>query len=138
MASPISPWAVQYVRSRATAVMQYTCRIERVQKATYDENTLVAAPGGRTTIYEGVCRVWEVSGGAPIVIAESDIVLQDTQLSIPWNVSPLPKRNDEVLILTAPTDTALVGKRFQIKTSAKAGELRATRRFSVISMEKSS
>jgi hypothetical protein len=116
--------------------MQYTCRIERVQPTTYDETTLIASTGGRTTIYEGVCRVWEVTGGGPVVVAEADITVQNTQLSIPWDTPVLPQRFDEVLILTAPTDAALIGKRFRIESSAKAGEMRATRRFVVMAMEK--
>lgn len=137
MKYPISPRAKKFVRDRATSVMRYTCRIERVIAPTYDNTTLVASPGSRTTIYEGVCRVWEVSGGSPVVLGDTDIVIQSTNLSIPWNTSVLPRRNDEVLILTAPDeDPVMVGKRFQIQTSAKAGELRATRRFEVSAMEK--
>lgn len=135
MVSPISKAATSYVRNRATEVMQYTCRIERVERPTYSETSLVASPGSREVIYVGICRVWEVAGGGPVVISETDITMQNTQLSIPWDAQVVPQRFDEVLILTSP-DPALINKRFQIQTSAKAGEMRATRRFSVISMEK--
>lgn len=136
MVYPISQRAVDFVRSRATAVMNYTCRIERVNPPEYNENSLLSTSGSKTNIYEGVCRVWEVAGGGPVVISETDIVMQNTQLSIPWDVAVVPQRHDEVLILTAPTDPALVGKRFQIESSAKAGQMRATRRFAVTAMEK--
>ena len=139
MRYPISDRAKRFVRDRATAVMRYTCRIERVIPPTYDPGTLIASPGDRTTVYEGVCRIWEVSGGSPVMLGDTDLIVQSTNLSIPWDVSVLPRRNDEVLILTAPgEDPVTIGKRFQIQTSAKAGELRATRRFEVTAMEKSS
>lgn len=138
MVYPISQRAINFVRKRATEVMQYTCKIERVTNGDHNETTLVYTPGSRTTIYEGVCRIWEVSGASTVVVSDTDVVMQSTNLSIPWDVSVVPQHFDEVLILTAPTDPALVNKRFQIQSSAKAGELRATRRFTVISMDKTS
>lgn len=131
MTYPISQQAIAFVRQRATDVMIYTCRIERVSKPTFDQETGTATAGSRETIYEGVCRVWEVASGGPVVIAEDEVTMQSTQLSIPWDTPVLPKRDDEVQILTAPQDPHMVGKRFVIDSSAKAGEMRATRRFSV-------
>lgn len=125
----ISPRALEYVRARASSVMQATCRIERVNKPSFDQASGTATAGSRTTIYEGKCRIWEASGGGPIMIGEEDIDMQSTQLSIPWDTHPVPIRHDEVLILSHNTDPDLVGKRFMIDSSAKAGELRATRRF---------
>ena len=136
MRPPISPRATTFVRQRATAVMQYTCRIERVTKPSYDTTSLVGSSGSRTTIYTGVCRLWEVSVGAAISVAGDDITIQNTNLSIPWDTGVLPKRNDEVLILSAVSDPHVVGKRYQIESSAKAGEMRATRRFMVTAMER--
>jgi hypothetical protein len=111
--------------------MQASCRIERVTPPTFDQASGTATAGGRTLIYEGPCRLWEVSGGAPVVVGEDDIVMQSTQLSIPWDVPVVPKKDDEVVITAHPTDQYVVGKRFVIDSSAKAGDLRATRRFAV-------
>lgn len=111
--------------------MVATCRIERVNPPTFDQNSGTAVPGSRVTIYQGKCRIWEVAGGAPVVVGEDDVVMQSTQLSIPYAVSVLPKKDDEVQILSHPTDPHMVGKRFVIDSSAKAGEMRATRRFAV-------
>lgn len=138
MKYPISSRAKKYVRDRATAVMAYTCKIERVVPPTYDNTTLIASPGSRTLIYEGICRLWEVSGGSAVVLGDADLIVQTTNLSIPWNVPVLPRRNDEVLITDAEDDPFVIGKRYQIQTAAKAGEMRATRRFEVMAMEKSS
>jgi len=133
MTSPITAEARAFVRNRATEVMEYTCRITRRSLPEgYDEDTLVYTPDGLAeVIYEGVCRLWEVSGAATVVVGDTDIYQQTTQLSIPWDTTALIMRYDEVEILTAPTDSQEVGKRYEIQTVAKAGELRATRRFEV-------
>lgn len=135
MVSPISSEAVAYVRQKATEVMQYMCTIERVTPPSYDETTLIATPGTKTTLYVGPCRVWEVAGGGPVIISETDIFQQNTQLSIPWDANATIKPKDEVTITAAPTDPQMVGKKFQIQTVAHAGEMRATRRFSVQSVD---
>ena len=136
MVSPISPRAREYVRSRATAVMEYYCRIERVTKGNHDEDTLVYTPGSRTTIYQGYCRIWELSGTSGVQVGDADLDIQMTQLSTPWN-APLARKDDEVYIIEAPTqDKAMEGRRFQITSSAKAGELRATRRYAVKAWER--
>lgn len=129
--SPITAYARQWVRSRATAVMEYTCRIERVDRPENFDDDLVITPGARTTVYEGQCRVWEMAGSSSFIVADTDIYQQATQLSIPWDETAVILRYDEVEILTAPQDSQMVGKRFEIQNVAKGGELRATRRFEV-------
>ena len=126
----ISSLARDYVRSRATGVMGGLCRIERVTKGEHDEETLVYTPGARTTIYEGIFRVWEVSGASTVTIGgENDLDISSTQFSTPWD-APVARKDDEVIILEHH-DQAMVGKRLQIQSTAKAGELRATRRYNV-------
>lgn len=133
MSSPITAWARQYVRSRATSVMEYTCRITtRERVGDYDEDTLVYTPEGMAeVIYEGRCRIWELPSANAVVVGDTEIYQQTTNLSIPWDTPDLIRRYDEVEILTAPQDSQMVGKRYEIQTVAKAGELRATRRFEV-------
>lgn len=126
----ITARARAYVRRRATQHMLYTVRVERVTPPSFDEVSLHATAGSRTTVYEGVGRVWEITGSTTINIGEADLDIQSTQLSLPWN-APLLKKNDEVLVTVAPTDAAMVGKRYQIQSSAKAGDLRATRRYAI-------
>ena len=127
---PISEMARRYVRSRATDAMRYTCQIERVTHPQV-RSDLTAIAGGKTILYTGICRIWEVSGGGSVVIGETDVSLQNTYISIPWDVPTVPQRNDEILILTSPDEPELIGKRFQINEVNKAGELRPTRRFQV-------
>lgn len=136
MTSPITAEARQWVRARATAVMEYTCQIVRGDVPEgYDEDTLVYTPAGLgTVVYEGPCRIWEVANASSFVVAETDIYQMTTNLSIPWDTTTVIRRYDEVTILTAPQDSQMVDKRYQIQTVAKAGELRATRRFEVIGL----
>jgi hypothetical protein len=131
--SPITAQSRQYVRARATAVMEYTCQIVRGEvPEAYDEETLVyTAAGLGEVVYEGPCRIWEVANANSLMVADADIYQMTTNLSIPWDTPEIIKRYDEVTILTAPQDSQMVGKRYEIQTVAKAGELRATRRFEV-------
>lgn len=131
----ISPRARNYVRRAATANMGHVVRIERVNKATFDEEDLVARAGTRVTIYEGPARLWESTGQGVVQIGDDNVVMQSTNLSIPWNQPPAgdpqPLRDDEFTIISSNVDTTVVGKRGVLLDVAKAGELRATRRFAV-------
>lgn len=131
--NPISTHAIDYVRGQATAVMTTTCQIfSREVPEAYDEETLVyTAAGLAEMVYEGVCRIWELAGGSSFVVSETDIYQQSTQLSIPWDTTAVIKRYDEVIIVDDPNDPQMAGKRYEIQTVAKAGAMRATRRFEV-------
>ena len=132
--SPITAHARQYVRARAREVMEYTCEIYRGEKPdAYDEDSLIYTVGSglKEVIYSGVCRIWELSSASSIVVGDTDVYQQATNLSIPWDEPAIIRRYDEVLITSAPQDSQMVGERFEIQTIAKAGELRATRRFEI-------
>jgi hypothetical protein len=113
--------------------MEYTCRITRSGVPEgYDEDTLIFTPSGvAELVYEGPCRIWEVAGAASVTVGDTDVYQQSTQLSIPWDAPEEIHRYDEVTIISAPTDSQMVGERFEIQTIAKAGELRASRRFEI-------
>lgn len=127
----ISNRARAYIRSRAEANLTYECRIERVSAGTFDVDDSIYTAGEATELYEGPCRVWQVSGGNAVDINSEGLVLQQTKISIPWNEGIGVKRDDEVKILAATYDAALVGKRFRIMDVDKGGDLRATRTFTV-------
>jgi hypothetical protein len=137
MPSPISPAARRYVRSRATAVMQYRCNAERVVPGGFNNVSLIGSSGDRTLIIEdSPCRIWEIQGASAVALGETEIMVQNVQLSLPWD-SEVLKKSDEIVITFAPTqDITVLGKRFEIISSAKAGELRATRRYSVRAIER--
>ena len=126
----VSDRARAYIQSRAELQMDFTVVVERVTPASYDETTLIATAGERSVLYSGKARIWEASGASQLVIADGEYDIQSTQISFPAG-APLFRKNDEIGVTAAPGDQALVGKRFQIQSSAKAGALRPTRRYAV-------
>ena len=129
--------ARDYIRSRVSSeFMNYEVRVERVTRPLYDETNLVAIPGLRTIIYEGPARIWEITGASTVIVSENDMQMESTQLSLPWDIDPVPKRNDEVIVTgSVEEDTTILGKRFQIQTAAKAGELRPSRRYTISAVQ---
>lgn len=128
--------AIQAVRSRALLFMTSTVQIRKAVKPTFDINTGRAASGSGALVYEGLARIWEVTQGGSVVVGEDDVNLENTQLSIPWNISPVPQKGDLVKVLTSD-DANLVGRVFAIRSAAKSGLLRPTRRFNVTLHEES-
>jgi len=132
----ISSRARDYIRRRASYTMEATCRIERVLPPVFDQTSGRATSGSRTTIYEGKCRIWEVNAGSGVVnIGDDDILMPTTQLSLPWDIDPIPDRKDQVLITDHDSDSSMIGQRFEIQSHVKAGDLRATRRFTVLGFD---
>lgn len=122
-----------YVRTRAAREMSYVVVAERVTRPDYDTDSLAGIPGTRETLFESSARIWEITGGTSINIGESDLDIQSVQISMPWDTELL-KKNDEIRVVEAPLDSVMVGKRYQVQSSAKAGDLRATRRYSVMAV----
>lgn len=137
MKSPISPRARAYARRTATAVMQYHCRAERPSAPSYDETDLLGTPGTKTVIWDDmVCRVWEIQGAQIVDMGGNIQFVENVQLSTPYD-APVLKYKDEIVITYAPDqDTFLLNKRFQVVSGARAGELRATRRYNVKAMQR--
>lgn len=138
MTRSISKRARSYIRASAETNMTYDCVIQRVSSGDFDENSSVYTAGTSVTLYEGPCRIWEVSGSSTFDVASEQIVLQQTKLSIPWDEGTGIKRDDEVKIVSAEHDPTLVGKRFRIIDADKGGDLRATRRFTVQGVQEES
>lgn len=131
----LSSLARNYTRTRMPAAMAYSCRVERVTKPTIGVD-LKATPGARTTVYEGPFRLWEITGATSLNLGGEDIMMESTQASFPHD-APLFRKDDEIVITACPpADAKLTGQRFQIQTKAKAGELRATRRYTVTAVQR--
>ena len=131
----VSSLARSYVRTRAEMVMSYECRVERVAKGAIGDD-LRYTSGTHTTLYEGKFRLWEITGATGLNVGGQDLMLESTQASFPYD-SPLFRKDDEIVITAAPAqDLLLLGNRYQIQTKAKAGELRATRRYTVTSVQR--
>ena len=130
----VTSTARNYVRSRAEMTMAYECRVERVSKGAIGDDLRYNA-GARTVLYEGKFRLWEITGATGINVGGEDLMLETTQASFPYD-SPLFRKDDEIVITAVPVqDVLLMGSRYQIQTKAKAGEQRATRRYTVTSVQ---
>lgn len=131
----ISSLARDYTRSRMDDLMSYECRVERVGEGGLNDD-LIYSSGARNTLYEGKFRLWEITGATGLNVGGEDLMLESTQASFPFD-SPLFRKDDEIVITAAPVqDVLLLGNRYQIQTKAKAGELRATRRYTVTSVQR--
>jgi hypothetical protein len=120
-----------YVRSRTQWWMSAECIIERRKSPIFQTNTGYAIGPAKEAVYEGKCRIWEITTGGQVLIGEQSIEMQNTQISIPWDIDPIPIVDDLVTITDCATDVNMIGRMFEIIDTAKSGELRATRRFSV-------
>jgi hypothetical protein len=131
----ITSLARDYVRTRVEEIMAYECRVERVGEGAMGED-LIYNSGSRSVLYEGKFRLWEITGATGLNVGGEDLMLESTQASFPYD-TPLFRRDDEIVITAAPVqDLLLLGSRYQIQTKAKAGELRATRRYTVTSVQR--
>ena len=131
MSRGISNRARAYIRSHAEANLTHECVIQRVGEATFNRATSVYTAGETTELYEGPCRIWEITGGATLDVNAEQVITRQTKLSIPWNEGIGIRRDDEVKITAAPYDDSLVDRRFRILDIDQGGDLRATRRFTV-------
>lgn len=130
--------ARSYMRSRATAEMSYRCMAFRSVPGQHDNVSLIYTAGATQELFDEPqpCRVWEITGAAAVTLGETEIMTQNVQLSLPWD-APLLKKNDEIEIVTSSAgDSSLLGKRFEILSSARAGEYRSTRRYTVKGVER--
>lgn len=133
--NPVTSLARNYVRTRIEDVMAYECRVERVSAGGLNDD-LIYESGSRSTLYVGKFRLWEITGATGLNVGGEDLMLESTQASFPYD-SPLFRKDDEIVITAAPVqDLLLLGSRYQIQTKAKAGELRATRRYTVTSVQR--
>lgn len=131
MRGRISKRARNYVRKRATAVMESVVRIERVEEPVFDEVSVRATSGSRTVIYEGPARIWTMNTGGAIVLGEDSLHTQTTVMSIPWDVKEIPRIKDQIEVLYSHVDEKIIGRRGHVTGTPKAGDLRPTRTFQV-------
>lgn len=97
----ISPVARALVRARVEAQMGATVTILRGALGTLNPaNGVVYGITGAQTIYSGKARIHTVTGEGSISLAAGQIDQRQTVVSIPWNASPVPQRDDIVLVGT--------------------------------------
>lgn len=124
----ISPYAKTYIRDRATDLMNATVRINKPAPA-YDPVTRTTTNTEGPVKYEGPARIWEVPGGQQIIIGDQEIVVTQSNMSIPWD-APVPEVDDLIIVVDSD-DSDLVGRSINIESMVRGGGLRASRRFEV-------
>lgn len=126
--------AISVVRARALLFMTSNVEIRRPTKPVFDIDTGRASSGASSLIFEGPARFWEVTQATSIIVSEDSIDTENTQMSIQWDSSPVPVIGDLAKV-TASDDFNMVGRVFWIRSMAKSGLLRPTRRFNVTMVE---
>lgn len=124
----ISPFAKSYLRRRATEQLWDACRIYKQGKMTVGDN-FSARRSPAVIKYEGACRLWEVPASSQVVIGDSQLVVSQTYLSLPWD-APVPE-SDDIVLITKSDDPDLVGRTVSIVSVVRGGGLRGTRKFTV-------
>lgn len=127
----ISAFSRSYLRSRATYLMTDECIIHRPgpgNKVTYDKETKEAVRHGGDEVYEGPCRLWQVTGGGVTKDQDRDVVITTTYLSIPYDNGGEPL---DIVTITGSEDPDLVGRSLTIHSVTRGGGLRGSRVFRV-------
>jgi hypothetical protein len=137
----VSPYARRYARRHATAHMYYTVTIERMGDGVFDESSGLIAVLTKSVVYTGPARIWTVSGPQVFAVGEDALAFSQTNMSIPWDVSPVPHR-DDVATVTAIAhagfgDDELLGTSFRVLDVQMGGQMFATRRMSVLAIVES-
>jgi hypothetical protein len=87
--------------------------------------TLFVAPW-----YSGKARIWESNTGATAMMGEAAVTLMQTNISIPFHVG-MPKKDQIVVVTSAPQDPDLVGRAFRVIAVDGGGQIGAARRMTV-------
>lgn len=124
----ISAFATHYLRTRTAERMEDACRIFSKGQITVNPDH-TASRGEDEVKYEGPCRVWEVTAGNQVVISDSQVVMSQTYLSLPYD-APVPE-SDDIVLITSSADPDLMGRTVSIVGVVRGGGLRASRKFTV-------
>lgn len=111
---------INYLRAQATALMPSQVTIKRPAVTGYNPATGLAIGVTGTTGYSGAAHIHPTKPGGASYAADSLQEISQVQVSIPWNATPVPHEEDQVLVV-ADTDPALVGKTLRIVEVVKGG-----------------
>lgn len=131
MPRTISPRAKAYVRRAAEAQFQCSVRIFETTVPTLNASTGLYTSVEGADVYAGPARIWSVDGSGVVMVGEGDLALQSTYCSIPWDATPVPEVDNQVVITACADDPELVGRSFRIMSVDGGGQTRATRRMQV-------
>jgi len=134
MPRTVSAWAKSYVRNSAEAQFDCTVRIFISSTPTLNTTTGAYTSVEGATIYTGPARIWSVDGGVLMNLGEGDYATMTTYCSIPWDATPVPENDNQIVVTDSPGDPNLVGKVFRVMSVDGGGQMRATRRMQVTAL----
>lgn len=109
----VSQRSQQYVRNRVQQHMAATVTLYRYGSTEFDDDTGMVEVPSRSSIYEGIARIWQTNEGQVVIAGDSDIATLTTNISIPWD-SVMPCKDDIVVVKSNPGDVGLVGRAFRV------------------------
>lgn len=97
-----------------------TCRVVRRTGGTWNDTTGTYGPSTDTEFYSGVCRVEALSGqqGNRIVVGDEAVIDRSIRVFIPF--SEIDVKPEDVVIIAASSDAAMVGKELVVVEAAGA------------------
>lgn len=134
----ISDRGVSYVRDRIQQLMTSSVSIYSHAEPVLNESTgLLESPLGAAK-YTGKARIWESNTGETILMGEAAVTMSRTSISIPFDTTYIPVKDDIVKVLTCFQDKSLVGKYYRVVSIDGNGQIGAVRRMGVVSYSPSS
>jgi hypothetical protein len=112
-------------RSAAETLMTDACTVTRVTAQTTDPNT-GAVTDTRTTVYEGPCKVRQVTSSEPAQVGEAKVVVGAYVLSLPMSAAAVHV-DDDAEITASGHDPALVGRVLRVAVEHAASHVTARR-----------
>lgn len=129
---PISKYSALYVRTRALNYMTAAIRVLRMGAPVLDETTGESTAVYTEIVYQGKARVWSVEAAGVLELGDGRITTRQTNVSIPWDATPVPKNDDMVIVDDFGGDVDLDTQAFRIIGVDGGGLIRAARRLTCI------
>lgn len=111
---------IDYLRNQSAALMTSTVTIKRPAVPVYSASTGYAVGTTSQTGYSGPAHIHPATGGAVTYQADQLVGVMQVPVSIPWDASPVPIEDDQVLVV-ATEDPALLGRTLRIVDVSKGG-----------------
>jgi hypothetical protein len=136
MSRPLSPRVAAYARQ---AVLSYhNIEIEVVRQlisSLNDETGMITTTFDENYVgYVGTGRFWLSNDSSLSIVGDGDYSTIATNISIPWDATPVPDLDEYVVVTSSYEDPTLEGKIYRIVGVDGGGFLRAARRLSVVAV----
>ena len=125
------PIARQYAEGNMLAQVLIT----RGEEPVFDSYTGLTTVVPKETIWDGIARIYGVTGPVQYSVGEEPTYYSSTNISIPL-ASPKPRVDDLVLVVFH-LDLGLVGRRFRVQDVEAGGQLPVVHRMQAVGIQSS-